>query len=183
MRGQLEKIMKKHFIAMILASVLFSPMALAEGAFGGLSYNQVRIDDIDTGNLGIVLGNVTESGFGYELNYSFSIIEDKEDDNGIEIKASTDIVGLYLTYETPGDIYFKGKLGYGFVRLKFDALEDGSASDTVDGFSYGLAGGVNIGQGSIELTYYRFSDLEDFDGIDVDDTKIEMLNLSYLFSF
>jgi hypothetical protein len=175
--------MKRQFFAMLLASVLFSPMAMAEGAFGGLSYSQVAIDDVDTGNLGIVLGNVTESGFGYELSYSFTIVEDKEKDNGVEIRAGTDIVGLYLTYQTPGDIYFKGKLGYGFVRLKFDALEDGSVSDTVDGFSYGLAGGVNVGRGSVELTYFRFADLEEFDGIDVDDEKVEMLNLAYVFSF
>ncbi len=175
--------MKKHFVAMIFASMLVSPMAMAEGPYGGLSYAQVAIDDVDTGNLGIVLGNVSESGFGYELNYSFTIIEDKETDNGPEIRAGTDIVGLFVNYQTPGDIYVKGKLGYGFVRLKFDALEEGSASDTVDGFSYGLAGGVNIGQGSVELTYYRYADLEKFDGIDVDDAKIEMINLSFLFSF
>jgi hypothetical protein len=175
--------MKKIIIATIFASTLVSPMAMAEGAYGGLSYGQVAIDDVDMGNLGIVLGNTTESGFGYELLYSFTIIEEEETDNGVEIKAGTDIVGLYATYQTPGDLYLKAQLGYGFVRLKFDALDAGSTSDTVDGFAYGLGGGVNIGRGSVELAYYRFADLEKFDGIDVDDEKVEMLNLTYLFSF
>ena len=181
--------MKKHFIAMIFASMLVSPMAQAAGSYGGLSLGQVQIDEIDTGNIGIVFGNIAESGFGYELFYSFTVRDDKGFQDGAEITAETDIIGLFLAYQTPGDIYLKAKLGYAFVSLKFDAedqgstVEDqGSTSDSAEDFSFGLAAGTFIGDGAIELTYYRFADFEEFDGNDID-KDVEMLNLTYFWTF
>jgi hypothetical protein len=174
--------MKKYFIAMIFASMLVSPMAQAAGSYGGLSLGQVEIDEIDTGNIGIVIGNIAESGFGYDLFYSFTVRDDKETLNGAETTAETDIIGLFLAYQTPGDIYLKAKLGYAFVSLKFDVEDQGSTSDTTEDFSYGLAAGTFIGDGALELTYYKFPDFEDFDGIAIDE-DVEMLNLTYFWTF
>ena len=174
--------MKKHFIAMILASVLVSPMASAVGPYGGLAFGQFSSEDVDTGNLGIALGSIAEHGFGYELFYSFSIIDDKETTNGIETEADSDVIGLYVVYQTPGNVYFKGKAGYGFANITFDIEDQGSVDDSTDGFSYGLAGGVSIGQGAIEVTYYRFPDFDHFDGVDVD-AEVEMVNVTYLWTF
>ncbi len=177
--------MKKHFIAMILASLLVSPMASAAGAYGGLAFAQFESEDLDvtTGNLGIALGDIADHGFGYELFYSFSIFVDKKTSGGIESEADTDVIGLYVVYQSPGDVYFKGKAGYGFVNITFDAEDLGSIDDSTEGFSYGLAGGVAIGQGAIEVTYYRFPDFEEFDGFDIDDSKVEMINVTYLWTF
>ncbi len=85
--------MKKHFIAMILGSMLVSPMAVAEGSYGGLSYGQVYSDDVYTGNLGIVLGGIAENGFGFEFLYSFSVV-DYEFSSGNTYESAENITNL-----------------------------------------------------------------------------------------
>ncbi len=192
--------MKKHFIAAIIASLLISPMAIASGAYGGLSFGQVEISkdiEVDTGNLGLILGDINESGFGFEFLYSLTLLDDEEGD----IAAETDTLGLFAVFQTPGDVYFKAKAGYGIVNLKFDDFDNNdSVSDTSEGFSYGLALGTKIGDGRIELSYYRFADFDDyadiedqiedalvgsaFEGTDIDiEAEVEMINLSYIFTF
>jgi hypothetical protein len=167
---------------MIFASMLVSPMAQAAGNYGGLSFGQVQIDDIDTGNIGVVFGNIAENGFGYELFYSFTVLDYNETQNNLETTAETDIIGLFLAYQTPGDIYLKAKIGYAIVNLKFDVEDQGSTSDTAEDMSFGLAVGTFIGDGAIELTYYRFPDFEEFDGNDFDE-DVEMFNLTYFWTF
>jgi hypothetical protein len=174
--------MKKHFIAMILASMMVSPMALAVGAYGGLAFGQLSSEDIDTGNLGIALGDIADHGFGYELFYSFSAIDDESTVSGVTVEADTDVIGLFIVYQTPGDVYFKGKAGYGFANITFDIEDQPSIDDSTEGVSWGLAGGVSIGEGAIEFTYYRFPDFDNFDGVDVD-AEVEMYNFTYLWSF
>ena len=175
--------MKKHFIAMILASLLVSPMASATGPYGGLAFGQFSSEDVDTGNLGIALGDIADHGFGYELYYSFSVIDDKETTNGIESEADSDVIGLFLVYQSPGDVYFKGKAGYGFANITIDVEDLGSVDDSTDGFASGIAGGVFIGQGAIEVTYYRFPDFDEFEGVDIDDAEVEVINVTYLWTF
>ncbi len=92
--------MKKHFIAAIIASLLISPMAIASGAYGGLSFGQVEISkdiEVDTGNLGLILGDINESGFGFEFLYSLTLLDDEEGD----IAAETDTLGLFAVFQTP----------------------------------------------------------------------------------
>ena len=175
--------MKKYFIAMILSSMLLSPMAMAAGSYAGLAVGQVTIDDIETGNIGIVLGNVAENGFGYELFYNFTVAHDEESVDGVDIEAETDIVSIFVVYQTPGDIYVKGKLGYAIVSLKFDVEDDDSVSDTEKDFSAGIAAGMLIGDGALELTYYRFPEFEEYEDVNVDDGDVEMINLTYLWTF
>jgi hypothetical protein len=175
--------MKKHFIAMILGSMLLSPMAIAETNYGGLSVGQVRIDDIKTGNIGIVLGSIADNGFGLELFYNFTVDHDDDSVDGVDVEAETDIVSLFAVYQTPGKVYVKGKLGYAIVSLKFDIEDGGSESDTEQDFSAGIAAGMLIGDGALELTYYRFPEFEKFDDVDVDDGDVDMINLSYLWTF
>ena len=175
--------MKKYFIAMILGSMLLSPMAMATGTYGGLSIGQVRIDDIRTGNIGIVLGDIAESGFGYELFYNFTVDHDDDSVDGVDVEAETDILSLFAVYQSPGDVYVKGKLGYAIVSLKFDIEDGGSESDTEKDFSAGIAAGVLIGDGALELTYYRFPEFEKFDDVDVDDGEVDMIALTYLWTF
>ena len=175
--------MKKYLNAMILASMLVSPMAVAdESGYGGLSLGRVDVDDIYTGNLGIVLGGIGENGFGYELFYSLTVVDYEESSGGAYDSAETDTINVYAVYRTPGDVYFKAKAGYSWVNLTLDAEEDGKTSDSTEGFSYGLAAGIAIGDGSIEATYYRFPDFDDFDGVPFDE-EVEMFNLAYLWTF
>jgi len=198
--------MKKYFIAMMLASILVSPMAAAEGTYGGLSLGQVRIDgdlDFETENLGIVLGDINASGFGFELFYSITVSDDSDSFGSIESSIETDTLGLFAVYQSKGDFYFKAKAGYGMVFLKWDLIDGqdtAKADDSYEGFSYGLSVGHMIGDGALELTYYRFPDLDDFagleddiedalvgtpfEGTDIDiDSDIEMLNLTYVWTF
>jgi hypothetical protein len=171
--------MKKYFKLMILASLLVSPMAVAdETAYGGLSFGRVDVDEIETGNLGIVLGAIADNGFGYELFYSFSVVDYDVSFNGFE----TDTINLYVVYKTSGNVYFKGKAGYSYTNITFDPVDADRVSDSTEGFSYGLAGGIGIGDGALELTYYRFPDFDDFAGVPFDE-EVEMINLAYLWSF
>ena len=174
--------MKKHLKALILASLLVSPMAVAdETGYGGLSLGRVDIDDIYTGNLGIVLGGIADNGFGYELFYSFTVV-DYNESGAIYDSAETDTINVSAVYQTPGNVYVKAKAGYSYVNITLDSAVNGRLSDSTDGFSYGLAGGIAIGDGAIELSYYRFPDFDDFDGVSFDE-KVEMLNLAYLWTF
>ena len=68
------------------------------------------------------------------------------------------------------------------INITLDSEVLGRLSDSTEGFSYGLAGGVAIGDGALELTYYQFPDFEDFDGVSFDE-EVEMLNLAYLWTF
>jgi hypothetical protein len=174
--------MKKYLKAMILASLLVSPMAVAdESSYGGLSFGRVDIDDIYTGNLGIVFGGIADNGFGYELFYTFTVV-DYDESGATYDSAETDAINLYAVYRTPGDVYLKAKAGVSYVNITLDSPVNGRLSDSTEGFSYGLAAGIAVGDGEIELTYYRFPDFDDFDGISFDE-EVEMLNLAYLWTF
>jgi hypothetical protein len=191
---------------MILASILVSPMSIATETYGGLSYGIVQLSgdfEPETGNLGIVFGGVNEAGFGFELFYSITVVDDSDSEGSLESAIETDTLGLYGVYQSGGDIYFKAKAGYGMVFLKWDLIDDDVSTkfnDTFDGFSYGLSVGTRIGDGALELTYYRFPDLEDFDDLNdaIDsalegtplanqdisiESDIEMLNLMYVWTF
>ena len=174
--------MKKYFKLMILASLLVSPMAVAdETAYGGLSFGRVDIDEIETGNLGIVLGGIADNGFGYELFYTFTVV-DYDESGATYDSAETDAINVYVVYQTPGDAYLKAKAGYSYVNITLDSPVNGRLSDSTEGFSYGLAAGIAIGDGAIEATYYRFPDFDDFDGVSFDE-EVEMLNIAYLWTF
>ena len=193
--------MKKYFTAIIIASMLLSPMAIAEETFAGLSLGQVEFsEDVEakTTNLGLVLGQVNETGFGYELFYSLTLDDDESTDFGFEVEADSDILGVFAIYKTPGDVYFKVKAGYSLVSLHFDFEDGDSANDTSDGFSYGLAIGAQLGGGALELSYYKFADFDDFSALKEEldellivspvgnealEAEVEMLNLNYVYRF
>ena len=195
--------MKKLFTAILVSSMLVSPMAIAENGFAGLSLGQVEFSkdvEAETTNLGIVLGEINESGFGYELFYSLTVADDSETVSGTEITTEIDTLGLYAVFKTPGDVYLKARAGFGLVSQRLDIEDVDSISDTSDGFSYGLALGTMIGGGALELSYYRFDDFDDFssleealeaellgtplEGMDVPlEAEVEMLNLTYIYTF
>jgi hypothetical protein len=51
-------------------------MAVAdETVYGGLSFGRFSVDEIETGNLGIIFGGIADNGIGYELFYSFSVVD------------------------------------------------------------------------------------------------------------
>ena len=175
--------MKKQLVATILAFGLFAPMAQAAGPYGGLALGHVSVDDdVETVNLGIALGNIAEHGFGYELFYSFSVVDDSGSSNGLSYDADTDVLGAYVVYQTPGNVYFKGKLGYGFSNVTFDFDDQASIDESEYDFTYGIGGGFFMGDGALEFTYYRFPEIEEVDGMDVD-ADVEMFNLTYLWTF
>lgn len=175
--------LKKLSVLTIFVSVLVSPWAAADETFGGMAFGNVRIEEVDTGNLGILLGGNGNSGFGYEFLYSFTLIGEEDTVNDVKFSWSTNVLGLFATFRTPGPLYIKGKVGYGQVLINFDPVEGSGLSDAVDDISYGVAAGIKIGKGAFEATYYRFPDIEEFNGFDIDDERVEMLNISYLFTF
>lgn len=74
-------------------------------------------------------------------------------------------------------------MGYAYVNPKFDEVDLGSSSNSTEGLAFGRAAGIDISDGALELTYYRFADLEEFDGVDIDDEEVEMINLTFLWTF
>ena len=195
--------MKKYFCAVLLASMLVPGMAIAEKGFAGLSLGQAEFSkdvEVETTNLGIVLGAVNEIGFGYEVFYSITLDDDSETVSGTEITGEIDTLGLYAMFKTPGDVYFKAKAGYSFVSHKLEIEDVDSFTDTSDGFSYGLSVGAMIGGGALELSYYRFADFDEFssleealeadlvgtpfEGTEISlEAEVEMLNLTYIYAF
>ena len=195
--------MKNYIIAMILASVMVSPMATAESGYGGASFSVVNIDtedfETDSGNIGLVLGAFNEHGWGYEFMYTLTLIDDSESlGGGVDLETEVDTVGLFAVYKTKGQVYVKAKAGYGYVSrgtdVNLDDDEVGSTTDSADGIAYGLAIGTMIGEGMLELSYYRFPDIEEFslfeealegtefEGADFE-SDVQMLGVTYSFSF
>ena len=157
--------MKRNLVVVLLAAVFTAPLAQAEGPYAGVSYTLVEYDDIETDNLGLVIGYLWESGLGFDFDYAKTVSEDSVSANGVSADASLDTWGLYATYQTAGDLYFKGRLGYAVVQLDLEGA--GDTDENASGFAYGVAAGMVFGDGAFEASYSVLPD-EDFQGADVD---------------
>jgi hypothetical protein len=55
----------------------------------GVFYGQIESEDVETGNIGIVLGGIADSGLGFELFYNLTVSEDEISVNGVEVADAT----------------------------------------------------------------------------------------------
>jgi len=59
----------KACIAILLIAQFAMPVARAEDTYAGISYGQLKAEDIETGNLGFFLGRSPGKGVGFEIFY------------------------------------------------------------------------------------------------------------------
>ena len=126
------------------------------GAYWGATVGLMDIDDYNADsplNVGLRGGYTLPSGWGFEAEYTNSLISGEADAwNGREYRDyDVDIQTLagYATYRSYGDVYFKGRLGLLYEDVDFGW---GSADDT--GISLGGGVGFNFGPNTnVELEY------------------------------
>ncbi|MCP4408707.1 MAG: hypothetical protein GY807_13260 [Gammaproteobacteria bacterium] len=169
--------MKWNRIAVLVITLVTAPQALAEDIFAGVTLGQVSTEESDTDNLGFVAGYSSSEGYGYEVFYLKTIEDDSASVSGFSGDISTDVWGIFGVYKSSGDIYFKGKFGYGVVSVDIDVDGGGKFEDSESDFAFGLTVGARLGPGDLELSYTMLPDLDDFDGTDVEaDTDVIALN-------
>ena len=187
---QPEKILKRNLCATLLVLLVTSPLLQADTNYAGPTYGQLSVDDqdtsfnVETGNLGLVIGGIADSGMGFELFYNFTVSENDIVVDGAEIAEATIIsYGVLGVFKSPGQVYVKGKAGFAVAELDFDIDgASGSFDDDASGIAYGVAVGVQIGTGALELTYLVLPEFKDFDGLDFD-AKVSLINLGYHWNF
>jgi len=179
--------MKWNRIAVLVITLIVAPQIQAEGPFAGITLGLVSGEESDTENLGFVAGHSPAEGFGFEVFYLKALSEDNANVSGLSGDISTDtwgILGVYKTagatyFEGVGDIYFKGKVGYGVVSVDFDVDGGSSIEDSASGFALGLSVGTTIGPGDLELSYTMLPDLGEYSEGDVD-ADTDIIAVTYL---
>jgi len=174
--------MKRNLVVTLLITVFMAPVA---HGYGGLMYSQVEIsdsdiDDVETGNLGLVLGDVSLTGFGVEGFFSFTVAEDSDSD--LDIDTSIDVFAIMGVYRSPGPTYVKLKAGIAQVEVEIDQSGFGETNEEESGLTYGIAVGTEVGSGALELSYTVLPELEKIDDFEVD-YDINMIGLTYLWGF
>jgi hypothetical protein len=142
--------------ALCLGASLSAPaMAVENPLYIGLTAGKmmVDLDGLDDANsTGILMGYrftdelAVEGGFTKSSSANFTV-------QGVSGTWDVDVFAVYMAYRTPGDVYFKGKIG---VLNEDVSVSSGSVSlagsDT--GGSLGVGGGVKFGKtGALELEY------------------------------
>ncbi len=173
--------MKWNRIAVLVITLIVTPQIQAEGPFAGISYGLVSSEEADTGNLGFVAGHSLDEGFGFEVFYLQALSDDGATISGVSGDISTDTWGLLGVYKTAGDIYFKGKFGYGVARIEFDVDDASDFKDSASGFALGLSVGTTIGPGDLELSYTTLPDIGEFSEGNVSvDANTDIIAVTYL---
>ena len=171
-------------IAVLVITLIVAPQIQAEGPFAGITLGLVSGEESDTENLGFVAGHSPDEGFGFEVFYLKALSDDSAIVSGFSGDISTDTWGILGVYKSTGDIYFKGKVGYGVVRAEFDVDGGSDIKDSASGFALGLSVGTTIGPGDLELSYTMLPDLGEFSegdvGVDADTDIIAVTYLWYL---
>lgn len=149
--------MKIRFLITLLALTVFSTAASADLRLGVKAGPMlVSFDDVETDenprNVGLSAGyhfNLLVGEVGLEAEITRSISEGDVVGTSLEVESQ----GVYLTYTSPGLIYFKGKLGF------MDAsLVAGDLSEDEGGETYGLGVGMSLGLVNIEIEYTAIDD-------------------------
>ena len=142
--------------ALCLAASLSAPaMAVENPLYIGLTAGKMMVDlsEFDDANsTGILMGYrftddlAIEGGFTKSSSANLNV-------QGVSGTWDVDVFSIYMAYRTPGDVYFKGKIGV--------LNEDISASTSYGNFagsdtggSLGIGGGVKFAKnGTLELEY------------------------------
>ncbi|MCP4982833.1 MAG: porin family protein [Gammaproteobacteria bacterium] len=175
----------KACIAILLIALFAMPMAQAEGTYMGIGYGRAKSEDIETGNLGFVIGRSPDKGAGFEFFYAPTIVEDDISSGPLSADITVDSYGILVYYKTGTDDfdgYLKIKGGVAVVDLEFDFDGIGSIDDDTSGFTYGIALGFQMGSGALEISYLILPDFDDFQGIEVD-AEVGMFSITYQWNF
>ena len=120
----------------------------------GIKYGQVSNDDFgfrDADTYSIILGYQfarpvnTDGTSTLELEYTDS--DEASRDTGISgDEWEFESYGLYLTYRTPGTVYFKGRVG--LLNSEITSLSNGInvGTDSDTNFAYGAGFGIVLGE-------------------------------------
>jgi hypothetical protein len=177
--------MKTLLISLILTGLFFMPATYAQGNFAGVSYAQLESEDVETGNLVLAGGHITEKGIGFEVFYALTVSEDSLSTGPFSADITLDSFGILAVYKTPTDVYdtyLKVKGGFAKVDLEFDFGDIGKLSDNTSGFAFGIAIGTRVGPGALEFSYMVLPEFDEFEGLDID-AEVDMLSLGYLWDF
>ena len=177
--------MKTLLTGLILTGLFISAASYAQGNFLGVGYAQLESEDVETGNLVLAGGHISENGIGFEVFYALTLSEDSLSEGGLSADITLDSFGVLAVYKTPTDVYdtyLKVKGGFATVDLKFDFDNLGSISDDTSGLAFGIAVGTRLGPGALEFSYMVLPEFDDFKGIDVD-AETDMISLGYLWDF
>ena len=175
--------MKGKIILLLVTAAFTAPVTQAENqGYAGAFYGLVESEDVETGNLGILVGSSWNNGVGIEFMYSFTINEEELSEGPFTADVSIDTLGLYATYTAGEEFYLRGKAGYAKVDLEFDFEGLGSIDDDTSDFSFGVSFGYRTTNGALELTYLVLPEFDDFQGIEVD-ADVDMLSIGYNFNF
>lgn len=171
--------MKWNRIAVLVIALIATPLAQAEDIIAGVSLGLVSTEESDTENLGFVVGYTPSGDYGFEVFYLKGMSDDSVSVSGVSGDVSADTWGIFGVYKSAGDIYLKGKFGYGIISVDFDADGGGDIKDSESGFAYGLGVGTTLGPGDLELSYTVIPGLDDFDESDVE-ADTDIIALTYL---
>ncbi|AMX03317.1 outer membrane beta-barrel protein [Microbulbifer thermotolerans] len=133
-------------------ALVSSSAAFAEGGYWGAVGGIMDIDlpNADSPlNLGLRGGYILPSGWGFELEYTNSLISGQADVFANDVDVDVQTMAGYATYRSYGDVYFKGRLG-----VLYEDVSVGASSSDDTGVSLGAGIGFNYGPNTnIELEY------------------------------
>jgi len=140
--------------------LLSSTGSLAEGLVFGAKAGPMLVDapNVDDPlNAGVNIGYEIGIGFGdlgFEGEFTTTVKEGELD----MVKFNIDTGAAYLTYRSPGFVYFKGRAGY----LGWDADFNLNGKDDGKSASYGLGLGFSLKVIKLELEYTQIEENVDF---------------------
>lgn len=160
---KLRKRMRPIFLGVVLAGAGSTAAAqdIYFGVKGGLM--DADIGGFDNAvNIGALIGydipGVKQLGGTVSVEGEFTASAIKGDVTGGGDWDVTTFAG-YGAYRSEGPLYLKGKAGLAYQRINATGLA-GDAKDTA--FSWGIGGGMRMGEGRVELEYTWLDDLNFF---------------------
>ncbi|SEA45905.1 outer membrane beta-barrel protein [Microbulbifer marinus] len=144
--------MRKIAKGVAALALVCSSAASAEGGYWGATVGLMDIDqrNVDSPlNVGLRGGYTLPSGWGFEAEYTNSLISGEADvfDGDVDVDVQT--LAGYGTYRSYGDLYFKGRLG-----VLYEDVSVGRFSEDDTGISLGAGVGFNYSPNTnVELEY------------------------------
>lgn len=133
-------------------ALVFSAGASAQDTYWGGTIGLMDIDmrNADSPvNLGLRGGLTLPSGWGFEAEYTNSLISGEADAFSGDADVDIQTLAGYGTYRSYGNIYFKGRLG-----LLYEDVDVGGFSEDDTGISLGGGVGFDFGPNTnVELEY------------------------------
>lgn len=122
--------------------------------------------EFDYANLGGLVGYQFTDSLSAEVMLSFSVDQDTDEivsnQLNTRVKTSYGAFAGYAAFKTPGDLYFKGKVGLGFSTFSYDASGFESESETNGGFTWGAGVGFTTTNDiNFTLEYLKMPDSDD----------------------